>query len=85
MNIPLRGCLKKPVWLLFAVMFVLAFQVNPGNAQTKESANPKIVKTVKVRENPSPNSVIGMGSVSCPHASDLGFDDTGVVSEVLVE
>jgi HlyD family secretion protein len=42
------------------------------------------VKAIKVG-HPEKNIITGMGSVSCSNAVDLGFDSTGVISEVLVK
>jgi len=42
------------------------------------------VKAIKVGP-PEKNIITGMGSVSCSNAVDMGFDATGVISEVLVK
>ncbi len=43
------------------------------------------VKTFQVSVEQQENVISGMGSISCPHSIELGFDDTGVISEMRVE
>jgi membrane fusion protein, multidrug efflux system len=83
-NIPYREYLSRILLSLFAAFVILGFEACPGNAQAKSAGPPETVKAVKVQASSSA-SITGMGSISCPHTCELGFDDTGVVSEILAE
>lgn len=53
--------------------------------QTQPKSDILKVKAVKVGMSSSKGVISGMGSISCPKTVELGFDDNGVISEILVE
>src|SRR5574340_229317 len=49
------------------------------------TSSPLTVKAMRIGEGGEARVVSGMGSICCPQQLELGFDDTGVVGEILVE
>jgi membrane fusion protein, multidrug efflux system len=56
-----------------------------GKTDSKSAATKVAVKTVRIGGRAAGEPVTGMGSVSCARNVDLGFDETGLVSEILVD
>ncbi len=48
-------------------------------------AEPRKVVALQVGAEIPSQTFSGMGSISCPHILELGFDETGLISEILVE
>lgn len=72
--------------VLSLAMVVITCVFAPALAYGNEAPPQAAVPVKAIRVSPAEKNIItGMGSVSCTNAMDLGFDTTGVLSEVLVK
>ncbi len=69
---------------LFFSLIVLACFTSAFSYAADKAAVPT-VKAIQVSSKPEENLITGMGSISCPRSIELGFDDTGVISQMFVE
>jgi membrane fusion protein, multidrug efflux system len=78
--------LSKVVICLITILLVVALCEKFCPAQeTQPKTDAVKVKAIKVGMSSPKSMVSGMGSISCPRTVELGFDDNGVISEILVE
>ncbi len=83
------NCLLKFIVSFIFVFIVLFSAITVWPAQGAQDVpkknDPVKVKAVKVGVSSFKGIISGMGSISCPKTVDLGFDDSGIVSELLVD
>lgn len=74
--------------LSLVAALVIGYDQTHTLATTLKDKNPGQgvpVKVLRVGEEIGKGAVSGMGSISCPRTLELGFDDTGVVGQILVD
>ncbi len=77
-----------PILIVYfvTVLFMLQWGENRSLCQDAQpKANIVKVKAIRVGMLSGKGIISGMGSISCPKTVELGFDDNGVISEILVE
>jgi membrane fusion protein, multidrug efflux system len=72
-------------WIIVSIVVpVFAAVAFTGTSAFAENQLP-IIKVAKVSKGKDGGGISAMGSVSCPRRLELGFDDVGIISEMLVE
>lgn len=69
--------------ILLIVMSLLSLV--PGDVSAAETSSKLKVKVIKINRNSDTIKIAGMGSITCPKSLEIGFDDNGCISEMLVD
>gem|GEM_PF-783349 len=81
-----KDYVRRPILcLVFLALAAFSPEKAPLAQSTETALDTVPVKVLKVGASQRAELLTGMGSISCPKTFDLGFDDTGIISEILVE